>query len=98
MYDVLGGQRRYLAIGQLREAGNKKYDEVPCTVVNPQNIDLPVDDETKYLYVIATTNDYRDLTDGDKLLRIRQLSEAVSYTHLDVYKRQALKRWARLDS
>ena len=30
MYDVLGGQRRYLAIGQLREAGNKKYDEVPC--------------------------------------------------------------------
>ena len=75
MYDVLGGQRRYLAIGQLREAGNKKYDEVPCTVVNPQNIDLPVDDETKYLYVIATTNDYRDLTDGDKLLRIRQLSE-----------------------
>lgn len=39
MYDVLGGQRRYLAIGQLREAGNKKYDEVPCTVVNPQNID-----------------------------------------------------------
>ena len=27
------------------------------------------------MYVIATTNDYRDLTDGDKLLRIRQLSE-----------------------
>lgn len=75
MYDILGGQRRYLAIGQLLKSGNTKYSEVPCSIANPKNIDLPVDDETKYLYIIATTNEYRDLTDGDKLLRIRQLSE-----------------------
>ena len=32
---------------------------------------------------------------SDTLEQIRQLGEAVSYTHLDVYKRQALSRlWA----
>ena len=61
MYDILGGQRRYLAIGQLLKSGNTKYSEVPCSIANPKNIDLPVDDETKYLYIIATTNEYRDL-------------------------------------
>lgn len=75
-FSILAGQRRYLAIGKLIEEGNTKYNRVPCHVVDLKNI--PVDglsDDLKKLYVIATTNRYRNLTVADQLLMTDQLDK-----------------------
>lgn len=80
-YMLIGGERRYTAIGQLRAEGNTQYDLVPCIVVDVQGIDLPLSDELKELYVLTTTNaEQREKTDYDLMLQVQNLSRI--YTEL----------------
>lgn len=76
-YDILAGQRRYLAIGLLLKKGNMTYERVPCVINDISRIDfgVAVPDEIKSLYVIASTNKYREMTDADRALLISQLSQ-----------------------
>lgn len=80
-YMLIGGERRYTAIGQLRAEGNTQYDLVPYIVVDVQGIDLPLSDELKELYVLTTTNaEQREKTDYDLMLQVQNLSRI--YTEL----------------
>ena len=80
-YMLIGGERRYTAIGQLRAEGSTRYDLVPCIVVDAQSIDLPLSDELKELYVLTTTNaEQREKTDYDLMLQVQNLSRI--YTEL----------------
>lgn len=80
-YMLIGGERRYTAIGQLRVEGSTRYDLVPCIVVDVQSIDLPLSDELKELYVLTTTNaEQREKTDYDLMLQVQNLSRI--YTEL----------------
>ena len=80
-YMLIGGERRYTAIGQLRAEGSTRYDLVPCIVVDVQSIDLPLSDELKELYVLTTTNaEQREKTDYDLMLQVQNLSRI--YTEL----------------
>ncbi len=74
-YMLIGGERRYTAIGQLRAEGSTRYDLVPCIVVDIQSIDLPLSDELKELYVLTTTNaEQREKTDYDLMLQVQNLN------------------------
>lgn len=74
-YMIIGGERRYTAIGQLRAEGSTRYDLVPCIVVDIQSIDLPLSDELKELYVLTTTNaEQREKTDYDLMLQVQNLN------------------------
>ena len=74
-YMLIGGERRYTAIGQLRAEGSTRYDLVPCIVVDVQSIDLPLSDELKELYVLTTTNaEQREKTDYDLMLQVQNLN------------------------
>jgi len=80
-YMLIGGERRYTAIGQLRAEGSTRYDLVPCIVMDVQSIDLPLSDELKELYVLTTTNaEQREKTDYDLMLQVQNLSRI--YTEL----------------
>lgn len=74
-YMLIGGERRYTAIGQLRAEGSTRYDLVPCIVVDIQSIDLPLSDKLKELYVLTTTNaEQREKTDYDLMLQVQNLN------------------------
>lgn len=74
-YMLIGGERRYTAIGQLRAEGSTRYDLVPCIVMDVQSIDLPLSDELKELYVLTTTNaEQREKTDYDLMLQVQNLN------------------------
>lgn len=78
-FSILAGQRRYLAIGKILAAGDVKYERVPCHVINLQDIQAEgLSDDLKKLYVIATTNRYRNLTTADELLMAAQLDQVYS--------------------
>lgn len=76
-YDILSGQRRYLAIGLLLQQGKTRYEKVPCHIIDLDSIDLgvPIDRDILSTYVVASTNKYRTMTDADKLTMIRQFSQ-----------------------
>ena len=68
-YEILGGERRYLAIGQLITSG--RYDEeklVECKVKKPEDTKLPLSTDDKRILTWLTTNQYREKTDGDKYI------------------------------
>lgn len=74
-YNILTGRRRYYAIKLLLERGNTKYKTVPCIVKRLSDIDLPIDDETKRIYAIVTTNtEQRKPTAADTAEMIRKLN------------------------
>lgn len=78
-YMLIGGERRYTAIGQLRAEGSTRYDLVPCIVVDVQSIDLPLSDELKELYVLTTTNaEQREKSDYDVMLQVQNLRRIYS--------------------
>ena len=59
--------------------------------------------DTYSLAVIVETSGFGVFNDREKLALLRRLAEArglvaVSYTHLDVYKRQGLRLWRRAAS
>ena len=78
-YMLIGGERRYTAIGQLRAEGSTRYDLVPCIVMDVQSIDLPLSDELKELYVLTTTNaEQREKSDYDVMLQVQNLRRIYS--------------------
>lgn len=74
-YKILTGHRRREALFQLIQEGHKELLNVPCIVRNFDDIDLPLSDDLKEIYAIATTNaEVRQLTDADKLKLMNMLS------------------------
>ena len=74
-YMLIGGERRYTAIGMLRKQGDTRYDLVPCVVVDMDAVDLPLSDELKELYVLTTTNaEQRAKSDYDLMQQVQNLS------------------------
>ncbi len=74
-YTITTGERRWRAARLLRDRG--EYPEtlnnkVPCTIQNPQEIDLPLDAEGKEDFSILVTNQYRSKTDGEKYMEYRK--------------------------
>ena len=77
-YAILSGQRRFYAINKLIEEGRLPANySVPCDVKDLAKIslaDAELDDDTKALYIAATSNEVREMTPADRLLRTRQLT------------------------
>lgn len=73
MYTLTTGERRWRAANYLRERGEyppELNNTVPCTVVDPQTIDLPLSAEAKEDFAILVTNQYRNKTDGETYMEI----------------------------
>lgn len=75
IYTLTTGERRWRAAKLLRDNGEypeKFENKVPCTIRNPQNLDLPLSDNSKEMFSILVTNKYRDKTDGDRMMEYRE--------------------------
>lgn len=73
-YKLLSGHRRYIACCELVTEGVDKYKSLPCIIKDLDKIDLPLDDDTKELYTLITTNaELRKNTDADRLKMINDL-------------------------
>ncbi len=73
MYTLTTGERRWRAANYLRERGEypaKWNNTVPCTVIDPLGIDLPLNDEQKEDFAILVTNQYRNKSDGETYMEI----------------------------
>ncbi|MEG2821278.1 MAG: ParB/RepB/Spo0J family partition protein [Lachnospiraceae bacterium] len=77
-YILLTGHRRLAAIKLLQQQGKWIMGVVPCKIKDLNNIDLPLDIETKEMFSILVTNQYREKTDGDILLEIREWKKIFS--------------------
>lgn len=74
-YKILSGHRRFEALKQLVAEGNLKYQTVPCVVQDLSKITLPLDEDTKEIYALVTTNiENRKNTDADRFLQMQLLS------------------------
>lgn len=62
-YVLISGHRRFKAIQLLRAEGNKKYDTVPCRVVN-------MDERESELALINANATTRELTDYEKMRQV----------------------------
>lgn len=92
-YRILTGHRRYIALKELVAEGKTKFKNVPCVVKDLAKIDLPLDEETKELYAIATTNaEIRKNTDADRLKIMNMLSEVYDKLKASGYKKLGLRR------
>lgn len=71
-YKLLSGERRYTAVKKLVEEGREDLRMVPCTISQPADIDLPIPEEIKELWLLTATNrEQRMKTDADILMEIR---------------------------
>lgn len=73
MYTLTTGERRWRAANYLRERGEyppELNNTVPCTVVDPQTIDLPLSVDAKEDFAILVTNQYRNKSDGETYMEI----------------------------
>lgn len=66
-YEIIAGHRRYEALGILANEVDPKYAEnIPCTPVTLDIVDLPISEESKKRFLIISTNiDNRDKSDKD---------------------------------
>lgn len=74
-YTITTGERRWRAALLLRDKGEYPetlHNKVPCTIQNPQEIDLPLDDAGKEDFAILVTNQYRSKTDGEKYMEYQK--------------------------
>lgn len=72
-YMLTTGERRWKAIQLLRDQGKWKYDNlVPAIVKDPNEVNLPLDEETKEMFSILITNQYREKTDADMFMEIQE--------------------------
>ncbi len=79
-YIITTGERRWRAARLLRDRGEypEVFDnKVPCTISDPEEIDLPLDREAKEDFSILVTNQYRDKTDGEMYMEIRKWKEII---------------------
>lgn len=70
---IIAGHRRYEAYLLLKKENDKWGDNIPCTPVTLDHVQLPISDESKEKYLILTTNiDNRNKTDADILFEFRE--------------------------
>lgn len=77
-YELTTGERRLRAAKILRDRGEypqEFHNKVPCSIKDPNDIDLPLSPENKEVFSILLTNKYRNKTDGDTLMEIRRWKE-----------------------
>lgn len=55
-YKLTTGHKRFTALQRLYKENNDKWEFVNCTITNIKDVNLPVSDELKELYLITTTN------------------------------------------
>ncbi|MFV0364126.1 MAG: ParB/RepB/Spo0J family partition protein [Suipraeoptans sp.] len=77
-YVVTTGHRRLEAIGKLQLEGKWESGVVPCVIEDTESLNLPLNSELKEMYAILVTNQYRDKTDGDKLMEIRHWKKIIT--------------------
>ena len=70
-YVLISGHRRFKAIQLLRAEGSKKYDTVPCRVVN-------MDERESELALINANATTRELTDYEKMRQVVLTKEILS--------------------
>jgi ParB family chromosome partitioning protein len=74
-YKLITGHRRFEALKRLVADGIEKWKNAPCIVKDFAKIELPLDDATKELYAMATTNaEVRDNTHADRVKLMDMLS------------------------
>lgn len=74
-YTITTGERRWRAAKLLKEQGlyPEKFDgKVPCMIRGLDDIDLPLSQEMKEKFAILTTNQYRDKSDGEKMMEMQE--------------------------
>lgn len=80
-YTITTGERRWRAAQLLRDKGEypeKLGNTVPCTIKNPDEIDLPIDDDAKEDFSILVTNQYRTKTDSELFMEMRKWKNIIS--------------------
>lgn len=86
-YEILSGQKRYLAIKHIRDNYKEEYqklfpnDKIPCKIIDFSKFYLPgelhgdtISPETKRMFVIASGNQQHEKTVQDFMLQTEQLS------------------------
>lgn len=79
-YIITTGERRWRAARLLRDKGEYPKElgnKVPCTIRDPEKINLPLDREAKEDFSILVTNQYRDKTDGEMFMEIKKWKEII---------------------
>lgn len=80
VYTITTGERRWRAARLLRDKGlypEKFEGKVPCTIRGLDDIDLPIGKEMKERFAILTTNQYRDKTDGEKMMEMQEWKKII---------------------
>lgn len=76
-YKLIGGERRLTACKQLADEGDKRFDSLPCIIVESKG---ELDDKIALITANATA---RDLTDGERLAQYEALKEALTHKKRD---------------
>lgn len=74
-YELTTGERRWRAAQLLRDRGEYPQtlqNKVPCTIKDPNTLVLPLSSESKEMFSILVTNQYRDKTDGDRMMEYQE--------------------------
>lgn len=74
MYILTTGERRWRAAKLLKEQGRypaKYKNTVPCIFRDPKDIELPLSNDTKELFSIMVTNQYRHKKEADQLMEVK---------------------------
>lgn len=80
-YTITTGERRWRAARLLQEKGlypEKFEGKVPCTIRSLDDIDLPISKEMKEQFAILTTNQYRDKSDGEKMMEMQEWKKIIA--------------------
>lgn len=77
-WEILAGERRYLAIGRLIAAGDYRDDHmVECKIEHLEKQDMPLSDDDKKRFTWLTTNQQREKTDGDRYIEVTAWKELI---------------------
>ena len=77
-YEILGGERRFLAVGKLIEQGKYSEDQlVECKVKEFPKKKNGLTAEEQKIFTWLTTNQYREKTDHDKYIESLRWKEIV---------------------
>lgn len=77
-YEIIAGERRFLAIGKLIDSDRWNEDRlVECKVKNYEESSLPLSKKDKKILTWLTTNQYREKTDSDLYIETLRWSEII---------------------
>ena len=75
-YVLLSGERRFTALNELVADGYKEFEEVYCSIIDPNDLDVKLTYDEKVNFLIVTTNsEQREMTNEDILQQIKVLKE-----------------------